>query len=342
MDGIFKVPIRNLFCLLSYANEMPELANSLQDIDEDLITYDFMVKKFLQEAEGLLQHRFVKNYVTSEELTKNLGGRMLVNESMPYLMTKMPMLVCEKDHYSSDILLNQIMKSTLRAIRDNRLIKEEIRKKSYLLMEAIPEIEAKKLTKEIFYKIHFSRHTAHYKRMVHIARLLHELVLLSHKHGNWSLFSAEIDEKALNQLFEKFLFHFYRIEQKNYNVSSEIMQWQLSGNNSFLPSMKTDVSLTNKNGLEKIVIDAKFYKNMFQENYGKSTFHSHNMYQLFTYLMHQPSNLNIRGVLIYPYNGFEVNEIYQWDDRINMEVMTINLNESWGNIYRNLLNLIER
>jgi 5-methylcytosine-specific restriction enzyme subunit McrC len=110
--------------------------------------------------------------------------------------------------------------------------------------------------------------------MVHIARLLHELSLLSHKNGNWSLFSAELDETSLNQIFEKFLFHFYRMEQQEYRVQSEVMQWQLMGNRSLLPSMKTDVSLSHKNGRQKIVIDAKFYKNIFQENYGKFSFHS--------------------------------------------------------------------
>ena len=66
--------------------------------------------------------------------------------------------------------------------------------------------------------------------MIHIARLLHELTLLSHKQGNWSLFSAEIDETSMNQLFEKFLFHFYRIEQRDYHVKVEKMQWKLEGN----------------------------------------------------------------------------------------------------------------
>lgn len=321
---------------------MPELVKSLNDIDEDLITYDFMATHFLREAENIIQHRLVKNYVTRVEPTKNLGGRMLMNESMPFLIAKLPMVVCVKDNYSSEILLNQVMKSTLSAISSNRFIKEEIRKKSFVLMEAMPEIECQKLTKDLFIRIQFGRHTVHYKRMVHIARLLHELTLLSHKRGNWSLFSAEIDEKTLNQLFEKFLFHFYRIEQNEYRVSSEIMQWRLIGKQSLLPTMKTDVSLTNKNSPEKIVIDAKFYKNIFQENFGKSSFHSHNMYQLYTYLMHQPSSLSVRGILIYPYNGIEVNEVYQWDERIKMAVMTINLEDSWTNIYDHLLSVLNK
>jgi 5-methylcytosine-specific restriction enzyme subunit McrC len=340
MEALFKVPIRNLFCLLSYMNEMPELVKSLNDVDEELITYDFIAKQFLQEVEAINRRGFVRDYIVVKETTSHLGGRVMMNDSMPYIVGRQPLVVCEKDDYSTNILLNQVMKSTLRAISINRFVKEETRKRSFSYLDYLPEADMATLSKEIFLKIYFGRHNVHYKRMIHIARLLHEFTLLSNKHGNWSLYTAELDESSLNQLFEKFLFHFYRIEQNDYRVSSEIMQWQLEGNQSFLPSMKTDVSLTHKSVPRKIIVDAKFYKNIFQEHYGKSTFHSHNLYQLFTYLMHQPKETTLRGILIYPYNGFEVDETFRWDERLTVQVMTLNLNDSWKEIYRKLFSVV--
>jgi 5-methylcytosine-specific restriction enzyme subunit McrC len=341
METLFKVPIRNLFCLLSYINEMPDLVKSFNEIDEDLLTYDFIAGQFLQEVKALNRRGLIKNYVVVREATSHLGGRMVMNDSVPYIVASQPIVVCEKDQYSANILLNQVMKSTLRAICTNRYIKEETRKRSFVYMEYIPEVDTVPLTKEIFSKIYFGRHDAHYRRMIHIAQLLHELTLLSHRHGNWNLFNATLDDVSLNQIFEKFLFHFYRLEQKDYHVASEKLQWQLEGNASLLPSMKTDVSLIHKNGLQKIVIDAKFYKNIFQEFHGKASFHSHNMYQLFTYLMHQPKERQLRGILIYPLNGVEVKETYRWDERMTMEVMTVNLDDSWKGIYRKLLEVVQ-
>lgn len=339
METTFKVPIRNLFCLLSYVNEVPELIESINDIDEDLITYDFIANRFLSEVHTINRRGIIKNYVGITESTNRLGGRLLMNDSMPYIVARIPIVVCEKDEYSADILLNQVMKSTLRAISVNRYVKKETRKRSFMYMELIPEVDSPPLTKENFSRLFFGRHNVHYKRMTHIARILHELTLLSHKQGNWSLFSATLDERSLNQIFEKFLFHFYRREQQDYRVSSEIMHWKLKGNQSLLPSMRTDVSLTHKNGLEKIVIDAKFYKNVFQEYHGKSSFHSQNMYQLFTYLQHQPKEKNVRGILIYPYNGVAVNEVYHWDERIKMEVITLDLDANWKTIFKELIDI---
>lgn len=340
MEPVFKVPIRNLFCLLSYMNEMPELINSLNEVDEDIITYDFIAKQFLKEAEAIKRRGLIKNYVVIQEATGHLGGRLMLNESMPYIVAKQPKVVCEKDQYSPNNVWNQIMKSTLIGISRNRFVKAETRKRSFAFLDYLQDVDSPPLTKGLFLKIHYGRHNLHYKRMIQLARLLHEFTLLSHKHGNWSLFSAELDETSLNQIFEKFLFNFYRIEQRDYKVQSEIMQWQLEGNQSLLPVMKTDISLTHKNRQQKIVIDAKFYKNTFQENYGKSSFHSHNMYQMFTYLMHQPKGLNLRGILIYPFNGVEVDEAFPWDDRMKIEVITLNLDDKWKNIYCKLISII--
>ncbi|MCA0984309.1 hypothetical protein LCL89_09650 [Halobacillus yeomjeoni] len=341
MEQTFKVPIRNLFCLLSYIHEMPELTKSMNEIDEDLITYDFIVKQFLKEVALLHRRGLVKDYIEVKESTNRLNGRLVLSESMPSIMMRKPSVVCEKDEYSANVLLNQIMKSTLGSITQNRFLKEETRKKSFLLMESIPEVDSPPLTKRLFKEITYSRQTFHYKRMIHIAKILHDFTLLSHKQGGWSLFNAELEDTDLNRIFEKFLFQFYKQEQKTYKVSSETLNWNLRGNQTYLPSMRTDVSLTHKKGNEKIVMDAKFYKHVFQNYHGNDSFHSHNMYQLFTYLMHQDQEVSVRGILVYPYNGKHVDEVFEWSERVSMEVNTLDLSASWHDIYTRLIGCLE-
>jgi 5-methylcytosine-specific restriction enzyme subunit McrC len=71
----------------------------------------------------------------------------------------------------------------------NRYVNEEKRKRSFTYLEYIPEVDAPRLTKDFFLKIYFGRHNVHYKRMVHIARLLHELrsFLINLETGVYSL-----------------------------------------------------------------------------------------------------------------------------------------------------------
>lgn len=327
--------------MLSYANDYPEFAEQLSEVDEELITYDFLAKRFIHETKKLVKRGIVRDYVTHKEETGTISGKMLMNESLSFIVQRKPIVVCEKDEYSSNILLNQIMVKTLKSLYQNPYVEERTRKACFMLWEQLPGVEDINLTREVFLRVKFSRHNVFYKSMVHLARLLYELRLLSHRQGDWSLFTVNMEEWEMNRLFEKFLFHFYRIEQREYRVSSERMTWNLERNKSLLPTMLTDISLTNRSEKKKIVMDAKFYKNMFQRLHDKHSFHSHNLYQIFAYLMHQPKDYDVRGMLIYPTNNeAEIHEHYEWDERMKLEICSINLDESWQMIRGRLIGML--
>src|SRR5690625_3003161 len=342
MEPTFKVPIRNVFCMLSYVNDIPELIEQFSDIDDDLLPYDFLANKFNEEVGWLLKRGLIKSYVEQVEETSYISGRMLMNESIPFIVENKPRVVCVKDNYSSDITLNQILKTTLKHLYQNIHISERTRKKSFLLWEEIPSVREVIFSRELFQRISFHRHNIHYKRVINIAHLLYELQILSHRSGNWSLYTVTMNDSDLNHLFENFLFHFYRIELSQYRVKSERLSWHLQGGNqSLLPTLLSDVSLTHRNKAEKIIMDAKFYRYVFQTYYDKNSFHSHNMYQIFTYLMHQPSDIErLRGILVYPFNGQDVHQIYEWNDAITMEVVTVNLNLRWRELYGELMDVV--
>ncbi|MDR7079733.1 5-methylcytosine-specific restriction endonuclease McrBC regulatory subunit McrC [Neobacillus niacini] len=56
------------------------------DIDEDLITYDFIAKQFVQEVHAIHRRGLVKNYVVVKEPTSHLGGRVMMNDLMSYIL----------------------------------------------------------------------------------------------------------------------------------------------------------------------------------------------------------------------------------------------------------------
>lgn len=327
--------------MLSYANNMPELIQSMNEVDEDIINYDFLAKRFNMEAKSLLRRGLGKGYISHIEETNRLGGRLLLTESMPYILEKKPMVVCEKDEYSRDIFSNQIMKKTLQGLFENRLVQESTRKESFHIWEQLTEVSTIYLNKKTFTTLQFNRNNMYYKPMIHIAKMLYELQLLSHKSGEWSLFTASLNDTDLNRIFEEFLLRFYQLEQNQYHVQSEKLQWQLEGNTALLPGMRTDVSMTHKNGKKKIIIDAKFYKEIFQNYYDKSSFRSGHMYQLFTYLMHQPQKLKLRGVLLYPFNGKVIDEVYEWRENTSIEIKSIHLGEGWTELYKRLIKIIQ-
>lgn len=318
---------------------MPELVNSQNAMDEEMISMDFIAKKFLKEVIKIHRRGLTRNYKTIHEETNRLSGRILMNESLYLIMTKKPLLVCEKDDYTEDILLNSIIKTTLISLSTNYSINKEIRVSCYQWAERMESVSTIELNLKIFDTEKLNRSNWHYNRPIQIARMIYDLTMLMHKAGKWDLFNAEIAEKSFHQLFEDFLLNFYKIEQNEYFVKREKMRWNLSGNTKILPEMKTDISMIHRSRDEKIIIDAKYYRDIYKEYKNKKSLNSGHLYQIFAYLNHQ-SETSLKGILIYPTNGFEVHEVFQWNDNMSISIQTINLNTSWSNIYKELMEFV--
>lgn len=57
--------------------------------------------------------------------------------------------------------------------------------------------------------------------------------------------------------------------------------------------------------------------------------------------MHQSNEFKqLRGILIYPFNGEKIYEICKWDDRMTMEIITINLENKWHEIEAELMTIV--
>ncbi|WP_222594278.1 McrC family protein [Halolactibacillus miurensis] len=328
--------------MLSYVTDFPEFIDQLSEVNEDLITYDFLASRFIYECEQLIKRGVIKDYIVQIEQTNIMTGKMIMHESLPYLARKRLIVVCQTDDYSSNVSLNQIVVATLQSVYKNQQVTERIRRKSFMVREKLPYVDVIPLTDKLFSQIHWTRETAHYKQAVQLAHLLYAIRLLSHQEGDWRLFSVELSDKALEKLFEKFLLSFYQKEQSEYVVKAENLQWKLKGNQALLPKMKTDISFMNKRDKKCIVMDAKFYRDMFQHNFEKQSFHSHNLYQIFTYLMHQPESESLRGILIYPeYLYGKIDESYRWDEQTTIEIYSLNLNQPFRKIKDRLLLILE-
>jgi 5-methylcytosine-specific restriction enzyme subunit McrC len=92
----------------------------------------------------------------------------------------------------------------------------------------------------------------------------------------------------MRKVFQDFVYHFYRVEQKQFAVSSERIDWDASyvdqTARALLPEMVTDVCLDSPS--RKIVIECKFTPDVLKENRGKLSARSEHLYQLFAYLKH--------------------------------------------------------
>lgn len=112
-----------------------------------------------------------------------------------------------------------------------------------------------------------------------------------------------LDEQRMCRLYEKFILEYYRREFPQISASASEIFWQVDdGMNAMLPVMRTDIMLQYQ---EKVlIIDAKYYQRIMQNNFDRQTIHSGNLYQIFAYVKNKEHELKnkpheVAGMLLY-------------------------------------------
>lgn len=137
---------------------------------------------------------------------------------------------------------------------------------------------------------------------------------------------------------------FYNDEGTKTNASQ--IAWQLDDSeNQLLPKMQTDIMLSQGNNI--LIIDAKYYSHMTQQQYGTNTLHSNNLYQIFTYVKNKEFELRklehtVSGMLLYAQTDEYIipNNTYQMSGN-QISVRALNLNQDFSGIAHTLDDIIQ-
>ncbi|MEJ5259358.1 MAG: hypothetical protein WHS88_04115 [Anaerohalosphaeraceae bacterium] len=93
-----------------------------------------------------------------------------------------------------------------------------------------------------------------------------------------------------------------------------------------------------------MVIDTKYYRDALEIHYDREKIRSANLYQLFAYVKNLESrggvNQTCEGMLLYPTVRQELDEECTIGGH-RIAFRTINLNQDWRQIHRDLLNIIQ-
>ena len=96
-----------------------------------------------------------------------------------------------------------------------------------------------------------------------------------------------------------------------------------------------------------LIIDAKYYSHMTQQQYGTNTLHSNNLYQISTYVKNKEFELKdcehtVSGMLLYAQTDEDVipNNTYQMSGN-QISVRALNLNQDFSKISENLNSIVK-
>lgn len=285
-----------------------------------------------------------KEYISQTQALSSPRGKINVSASLKQRIPLKKQLVCEFDEFAENIYMNQILKTTaMRLIRsqDVRIAQKKALKKVMLFFNEVDTIDPHSI---LWSGIRYHRNNATYKMLVNICYLVIEGLLLTTRDGSRKL-ATYFDDQRMHKLYEKFVLEYYRKHYPQFGAAPSHIDWNVDdGAIVFLPTMKTDITL-QYNG-KTLIIDTKYYEHTMQTNrfFDSKTIHSHNMYQIYTYVKNKDKHAtgNVSGVLLYAKTDEEITPDYEYIISGNkISVKTLDLNKDFPSIAKQLDTLAE-
>lgn len=296
------IPIRNVYYMLAYAfrslrsGGFERLAS--EDFDNSL---ELCAAILCHAVELRLKQGVKRDYRTRREAMSALRGKVDVTATVASQALLRRQLVCEYDEYSVDCAENRIIKAAMALLVRCSSVDARYRKRLRALsmyFAEVTDIDAR----HIDWRMVSGRSDSTSRMIMFVCRLAIDGALqVRSEHGQ--RLRSVLDDQAIHQLYEKFILEYYRAEHLDLSARAEQIPWCVTdGIEVGLPVMQTDVTL--RSGDRSLIIDAKYYARTMQYNYGTASFHSGNLYQIFTYVKNAQAALPVgappvSGMLLY-------------------------------------------
>lgn len=332
-----EIPILNIYYLLCYAWDKLEERDKVNTGISDYTQVEDLLGRVLNNGcNHLFKRGLDRDYLAKVEEYSGVKGKINFTKSLKDNSFRRGKAVCEFDSFEHNILQNQLIKATVLRLTkipklDGRLKKELWN--TYWRFTDVDEIEVRISQ---FNQVRIHRNNSFYDFLLRVCRLIVDFTALN-ENGNAYVFKDfSRDDRALAALFEAFVRNFYKKSQQEFNVSSTKIDWKAEplygSDTSLLPEMRTDITLESPG--RKIIIDTKYYTETTSTYHGAERFHSHNLYQVFSYLTNLPDNevnRKAEGMLLYPTVKHDYDQTYRLGNN-NIRLVTVDLAKSWKEI----------
>lgn len=337
-----KIPVGNIYYMLSYAFKdlQEESIVSIKPEEFDNI-YELMAEIIIKGISYQLKKGLLHNYESHQEASNVIRGKINFSETLNNEYFHNRKIMCIYDEYTENTVMNRILKSIMLLLIRSDIKSQQAEELCRILRYFcnISEIDLFQIRWEL---LTYNRNNSEYRLLMGVCRIICENMLHSTEDGDIRL--VAFFDKNLNRLYEKFILNYYIKHYPYLKPNSSKIKWATTGNSEMLPKMQSDIVLSYNN--RKLIIDAKLYTSSTHNYYGYDSFHSHNLYQIFTYVKNEDMNYSgsVSGMLLYaktkddliPNNGVS----YDMSGNI-ITVKSLDLSGSFEDISNQLNNIAE-
>ena len=195
--------------------------------------------------------------------------------------------------------------------------------------------------------IQYDRNNQTYRMLIAVCRFVIKGLLQTTADGSTKIMDYA-DDQTMAKLYEKFILGYYQREHPELKAYSPQIAWQVTdGYRTLLPTMQSDIVITNKAAKKTLIIDAKYYTHNMQMKapYMTQTLHSGNLYQIFTYVKNwsaAPDEV-VSGMLLYAGtdDAIQPNNDYQMSGN-QISVKTLDMDCDFSKIAAQLDSIADR
>lgn len=308
------IPIKNLFYMLCYAWDVLSIKDDmLVGSDDYNDAYNLLARVFSHGIGKIIRSGFHRSYIPMEEELSTLRGKIDVQESINRLSMQRKQLVCSYDEYSTDDIFNQILNYTIAALIKNPnvdiSIKRQLKKQKMFFAgigETAPTLSNRK-------KLVFNRNNVTYKLLIRVAIMLYDNTTVNEEDGK-ETFKDFFRQEHMQKVYEKFLLNFYaaHLDKTKYRVHAPKFVWLKSSvedifddyedAGDYMPELRSDIVIENKESGIQFIIDAKYYREAMVKSHHSDAekFRRDHISQVMTYMINSTFPGTKRGALLYP------------------------------------------
>lgn len=304
------IRIQNIYHMLAYAFQvLSEQGYADVAAEEFDNTAELLAAILARGVSSQVKRGLGREYLPRTETLATLRGRIDVTENVKTHAVLRRQMVCDYDEFSIDTPMNRILKATMRLLARSDIDKAR-RKELRGLLAYFADVADIDLA-HVDWRLRFNRNNQAYRMLMNVCWLVSEGLLQTQKDGSVRL-ADFLDEQRMSRLYEKFVLEYYRREHPGLRAEASYIKWALDdgphgacmadGALDMLPVMHSDVMLSQ--GSNVLIIDAKYYAQATQRHFDKRTYHSDNLYQIFTYVKNKEAEFagtehTVSGLLLY-------------------------------------------
>lgn len=197
-----KVPLTNLFYMLTYAYDLPLFRDEEAPLAAGDDLFEFLVEIFVRQVNQLARQGIYRGYVDFEETTTRLRGRLLLGEQLRRNVVQPVRFAQRFNDFTADLPENRILKATLHRLAGAPLGDDALRRRVRRTLSAFAEAPLVAVRPEECERVTYNRLNARYRTPIRLAQLFLRHLSLEGREGH-TPFMAYLLPMA--EVFERFV-----------------------------------------------------------------------------------------------------------------------------------------